>query len=71
MARRNLKYITFTKTERNRIADLISCGAMKGVEIVDGNEITIKTDGSVLPSGGTYSGDVHSGSWTSAPENVS
>ena len=47
MARRNLKYITFTKTERNRIADLISCGAMKGVEIVDGNEITIKTDGFV------------------------
>lgn len=44
MAKRNLRYIKFTKTERNRIADLISCGAMKGVEIVDGNEITITTD---------------------------
>ena len=47
MSRRNLKYIMFTKAERNRIADLINCGAMKGVEIVDGNEITIKTDSHV------------------------
>lgn len=33
MSRRNLKYIMFTKAERNRIADLINCGAMKGVDI--------------------------------------
>lgn len=44
MARRKLKYIKFSKAERNRIADLISCGAMKGVEIVDGDEIAITTD---------------------------
>lgn len=44
MAKRNLRYIKFTKAERNRIADLINCGAMKGVEIVNGDEITITTD---------------------------
>lgn len=44
MAKRNLRYIKFTPTERNRITDLINCGAMKGVEIVNGDEITITTD---------------------------